>query len=95
MDWEIFWESVRVVVLVILRGEEEKSFIESRREKRRDERMKICGAFGWKEVTTVLVQVLFSKKKSSYDSESKRPFRATNQHFLHIGTSSQNKDGVV
>jgi len=27
MDWEIFWESVRVVVLVILRGEEEKSFI--------------------------------------------------------------------
>jgi hypothetical protein len=28
MDWEIFWESVRVVVLVILRGEEEKSFIE-------------------------------------------------------------------
>jgi hypothetical protein len=57
--------------------------------------MKICGAFGWKEVTTVLVQVLFSKKTSSYDSESKRPFRATNQHFLHLGTSSQNKDDVV
>lgn len=57
--------------------------------------MKICGAFGWKEVTTVLVQVLFSKKKSSYDSESKRPFRATNEHFLHIGTSSQNEDDVV
>ena len=57
--------------------------------------MKICGAFGWKEVTTVLVQVLFSKKTSSYDSESKMPFRATNQHFLHLGTSSQNKDDVV
>ena len=39
MDWEIFWESVRVVVLVILRGEEEKSFIEiesSREEERRE-----------------------------------------------------------
>jgi len=27
MDWEIFWESVRVVVVAILRGEEEESFI--------------------------------------------------------------------
>ena len=57
--------------------------------------MKICGAFGWKQVTTVLVRVVFSKKKSRYDSGSKRPFRATNEHFLHIGTSSQNKDDVV
>ena len=50
MDWEIFWESVRVVVLVILRGEEEKSFIEieSSREEERREVPKICGAFGWK-----------------------------------------------
>ena len=53
-----------MVVLVILRGEEEKSFIESRREKRRDERMKICGAFGWKRVTTVVVREVFSKNLS-------------------------------
>jgi hypothetical protein len=36
MDWEIFWESVRVVVLVILRGEEEASFISSQEEERRE-----------------------------------------------------------
>jgi hypothetical protein len=55
--------------------------------------MKICGlccAFGWKQVTTVLVQVLFSKKKSS-NSDSEW----SNQHFLHLGSSSQNKDDVV
>ena len=52
--------------------------------------MKICVAFGWKQVTTVLVQVVFSKKKSS-NSDSEW----ANQHFLHLGTSSQNKDDVV
>ena len=36
MDWEIFCESVRVAVLVILRGEQEESFIESQEEERRE-----------------------------------------------------------
>lgn len=59
--------------------------------------MKICGAFGWKRVTTVVddESSILKEFKSRYDSESKRPFRATNEHFLHIGTSSQNKDDVV
>jgi|MDSV01.3.fsa_nt_gb hypothetical protein len=58
--------------------------------------MKMCGAFGWKRVTTVVDESSILKEfKSRYDSESKRPFRATNEHFLHIGTSSQNKDDVV
>ena len=93
MDWEIFWESVRVVVLVILRGEEEASFISSQEEERRENEDLWCL---WMERSDNCVSTrVFSKKKSRYDSESERPFRATNEHFLHIGTSSQNKDDVV